>query len=80
MFVSNSAYREAVTEHSPGLPRFAATLGTELSNGRNPNNGVVTVFLTQVLEPVIVVPSKNVSETNCLAGKPTQPRWGCHHS
>src|SRR5437667_12128367 len=28
--------------HSPGLPRFAATLGTELRNDRNPN-GVVTV-------------------------------------
>lgn len=32
-------YREAVSEHSPGLPRFAATLGTELSNDPNPKWG-----------------------------------------
>jgi len=38
-----SAYREAVMDHSPGLPRFAATLGTESGNDRNPN-GVVTLL------------------------------------
>ena len=36
-------YREAVTKPSPGLPRFAATLG-DGSNETNPN-GVVSVSL-----------------------------------
>jgi hypothetical protein len=34
-------YREAVTEYSPGLPRFAATLGNRVPLAINPN-GVVT--------------------------------------
>ena len=43
-----STYREAVTKHSPGLRRFAATLGTELCSGRNPNGVVAeTDFLPQ---------------------------------
>ena len=40
----DSLYREAVLEHSPGLPRFAATLGTEVRSAPNPN-GVVTLRL-----------------------------------
>ena len=43
-FLRISHYREAVLEYSPGLLRFAATLGTELWNSRNPN-GVMTVLL-----------------------------------
>ncbi len=44
-------------DHSPGLPRFAATLGTESRNDRNPN-GVVTllgqtVCLVEMLEMYI---------------------------
>src|SRR5260370_38587871 len=45
---SRLQYREAVMKHSPGLPRLAATLGTEITNDRNPN-GVVTVSQTVCL-------------------------------
>jgi hypothetical protein len=41
MFYGTASYREAVTQHSPGLSRFAATLGTEVRNDLNPN-GVVS--------------------------------------
>ena len=37
--ILDSVYREAVTTHSPGLSRFAATLGTELRNDRQPQRG-----------------------------------------
>jgi hypothetical protein len=47
MFQVTALYREAVTEHSPGLPRFAATLGTMARNDRNPN-GVVSFFAKTV--------------------------------
>ena len=40
-------YREAVTQQSPGLSRFAATLGTRLGNDRQPQRGCDTV--SQVL-------------------------------
>src|SRR5581483_12229432 len=33
---SDALYREAVKSHSPGLPRFAATLGTSQENKRYP--------------------------------------------
>jgi hypothetical protein len=55
-----SAYREAVTKHSPGLPCFAATLGTELGNKSNPN-GVVTC-LVEMLKAY----SNYGLETGCL--------------
>jgi hypothetical protein len=40
---SDSIYREAVVSYSPGLPRFAATLGNKECTGRNPI-GVVSLL------------------------------------
>ena len=87
--VSDRAYREAVTEHSPGLPRLAATLGTELRNERNPN-GVVTVprlrvvsfhmgTARQVLGLYLrfVVDGSSVDiHHDVRSWLETQPRWG----
>jgi hypothetical protein len=63
MFQGDSIYREAVMHHSPGLPRLAATLGTELWNGRNPI-GVVTAFLATL--------------SDIVERQRHKPVWGCH--
>ena len=43
------SYREAVTKPSPGLPRFAATLGVG-SNETNPKRGCVSFSAQEVME------------------------------
>src|SRR6266550_3003860 len=62
-------YREAVMKLSPGLPRFAATLGNG-SNDNNPN-GVVSVSQ----------PGGRHSIQRCRLmfrfAQEAQPRWGC---
>ena len=39
MLFSDFLYRKAVTSHSPGLPRFAATLGSMCKKDLYPNRG-----------------------------------------
>src|SRR6266404_5769705 len=43
------AYREAVKEHSPGLPRFAATLGSQVNEESQPQRGCDS-FLIRLVE------------------------------
>jgi hypothetical protein len=43
--LTDSAYRKAVTQHSPGLLRFAATMGANLRNPPLTPTGVATVLL-----------------------------------
>ena len=54
-------YRKAVTSHSPGLPRFAATLGKDVRIESNPT-GVVPRFRSVkiVVTPLGLEPFHNL--------------------
>src|SRR5438132_9575710 len=74
--ISDSSNREAVMQLSPGLPRFAPTLGSSCRSRVTPTGLRLLRKSNDGFKPERETESRSLPEPEEL----TRPRWGCNVS